>query len=47
MQEKLAIEIVPAATVREAVADADIVLCATNSLEPVLASGAAEAGHAC
>jgi len=36
MQAKLGIEITAAATAREAVAGADIVLCATNSLQPVL-----------
>jgi ornithine cyclodeaminase/alanine dehydrogenase-like protein (mu-crystallin family) len=36
MGAKLGIEIVPVATAREAVLGADIVLCATNSLQPVL-----------
>jgi alanine dehydrogenase len=44
MQAKLGIEIVPTATAREAVADADIVLCATNSLQPVLAEEWLEPG---
>lgn len=37
MQARLGIEIVCAATAREAVEGADIVLCASNSLQPVLA----------
>ena len=37
MQAKLGIEIVASATAKEAVSGADIVLCATNSMEPVLA----------
>lgn len=36
MQAKLGIEVTPVATAREAVLRADIALCATNSLEPVL-----------
>jgi len=36
MQAKLGIEIVASASGREAVSGADIVMCATNSLEPVL-----------
>jgi ornithine cyclodeaminase/alanine dehydrogenase-like protein (mu-crystallin family) len=37
MQAKLGIEITPVATAREAVSGADIVMCATNSMEPVFA----------
>ena len=37
MQEKLDIDITPVATAREAVTGADIVMCATNSMEPVFA----------
>ena len=44
MQAKLGIEIVPSATAREAVSGADIVLCATNSMEPVLAAEWLEPG---
>ncbi len=36
MQARLGIEIDPVATAREAVTGADVVLCATNSLQPVL-----------
>jgi len=36
MQTKLGIEVVSVGTAKEAVAGADIVLCATNSLQPVL-----------
>jgi ornithine cyclodeaminase/alanine dehydrogenase-like protein (mu-crystallin family) len=36
MSTKLRIEVAPAATAREAVSGADVVMCATNSLEPVL-----------
>jgi alanine dehydrogenase len=44
MQAKLGIEIIPVATTREAVLGADIVLCATNSLEPVFAAEWLEPG---
>ena len=44
MQAKLGIEIVPVATAREAVLGSDIVLCATNSMEPVLAAEWLEPG---
>jgi alanine dehydrogenase len=37
MQEKLDIDITPVGTAREAVSGADIVMCATNSMEPVFA----------
>jgi alanine dehydrogenase len=35
MQAKLQIEVVPVATAQDAVSGADIVMCATNSMEPV------------
>ena len=35
MNAKLGVEIVPAATAREAVSGADAVMCATNSMEPI------------
>jgi ornithine cyclodeaminase/alanine dehydrogenase-like protein (mu-crystallin family) len=44
MQAKLGIEITAAATARQAVAGADIVLCATNSLQPVFAEEWLEPG---
>ena len=44
MQAKLGIEIVATATAREAVSGADIVLAATNSLEPVFAAEWLEPG---
>ena len=44
MQAKLGIEIVANATARDAVSGADIVLCATNSLEPVFAAEWLEPG---
>jgi alanine dehydrogenase len=44
MQGKLGVELVPVATAREAVAGADIVLCATNSLDPVFAAEWLEPG---
>jgi len=44
MQAKLGIEVVAIATAREAAAGADIVLCATNSLQPVLAEEWLEPG---
>jgi ornithine cyclodeaminase/alanine dehydrogenase-like protein (mu-crystallin family) len=44
MSAKLGIEIVPAATAKEAVREADIVLCATNSLQPVLPAAWLEPG---
>jgi len=44
MSAKLGIEIVPSATAKEAVARADIVLCATNSLQPVLPAEWLESG---
>ena len=44
MQAKLGTEIVATATAREAVSGADIVLCATNSLEPVFAAEWLEPG---
>jgi alanine dehydrogenase len=44
MQDKLGLEVVPAATAREAVAGADVVMCATNSLQPVLAKEWLEPG---
>ena len=36
MSAKLQVEIVPAASAQEAVAGADAILCATNSMEPIL-----------
>jgi len=44
MQAKLGVDVVGAETARHAVAGADVVLCATNSLEPVLASDWLEPG---
>jgi ornithine cyclodeaminase/alanine dehydrogenase-like protein (mu-crystallin family) len=44
MSAKLGIQIVPAATAKEAVRRADIVLCATNSLQPVLPAAWLEPG---
>lgn len=38
MQRELGIEVRPAASAREAIADADIVICATSSHRPVLAA---------
>jgi alanine dehydrogenase len=38
MQAKLGIEIIPAASAEAAVAGTDVVLCATNSLQPVLSA---------
>ena len=35
MSAKLGVEVVPAATAREAVAGADAVMCATNTMEPI------------
>jgi ornithine cyclodeaminase/alanine dehydrogenase-like protein (mu-crystallin family) len=36
MSAKLGVEIVPTAAAREAVSGADVVMCATNSMEPIL-----------
>jgi ornithine cyclodeaminase/alanine dehydrogenase-like protein (mu-crystallin family) len=44
MRAKLDIEFIPAATAKDAVSGADIVLCATNSLEPVFAADWLEPG---
>jgi ornithine cyclodeaminase/alanine dehydrogenase-like protein (mu-crystallin family) len=44
MNAKLGVAVDAVATAREAVAGADIVMCATNSLEPVLAKDWLEAG---
>src|SRR5262249_5137004 len=44
MRAELGVDIVPAKSAREAVAGADIVLCATNSLVPVLAKEWLEPG---
>jgi alanine dehydrogenase len=44
MQARLGIEIDPVATAREAVAGADVVLCATNSLQPVISEDWLEPG---
>jgi len=44
MAEKLGVEIVPVTTAREAVSAADVVLCASNSLEPILAKEWLEPG---
>jgi len=44
MQAKLGVAIDPVGTAREAVVGADIVMCATNSLEPVLAKEWLEPG---
>jgi ornithine cyclodeaminase/alanine dehydrogenase-like protein (mu-crystallin family) len=45
MEPKLGIELVPCGSVREAVMAADIVLCATNSMEPALMADWLEAGQ--
>jgi alanine dehydrogenase len=44
MRAKLGIDVTPAATARDAVAGADIVMCATNSMEPVFAADWLEPG---
>ena len=44
MSAKLGVEIVPAATAREAVAGADAVMCATNSMEPIFSAEWLEPG---
>lgn len=43
-REKLGIEVVAAASLSDAVTGSDIVLCATNSMEPVLGAGLLEPG---
>jgi alanine dehydrogenase len=44
MRAKLDVEFIPAATAKDAVSGADVVLCATNSLEPVFAADWIEPG---
>ena len=44
MTEKLGVEIAPVPTAQAAVAGADVVLCASNSLEPILAKELLEPG---
>jgi ornithine cyclodeaminase/alanine dehydrogenase-like protein (mu-crystallin family) len=42
--ERLGIEVIPVATAREAVAEADVVMCATSSMQPVLSAAWIEPG---
>src|SRR5262249_25289092 len=44
MSENLGIDVVPAATAREAVRGSDVVLCATNSMQPMLPADWLEPG---
>ena len=44
MSGRLGVEILPVATAREAVSEADVVMCATNSLEPILSKEWLERG---
>jgi alanine dehydrogenase len=44
MGAKLGVEIIPSATAREAVSGADVVMCATNSMEPIFPAEWLESG---